>query len=143
MSSPSLSLTLVTLGVADLDRARAFYEAMGLSPSPRSQESVCFLQMPGVVLSLYPRDLLADDATIPVAGSGFAGLTLACNLDSPAEVDAMLARAVAAGGKLVKTGKKVFWGGYSGYFADPDGHLWEVAHNPFFPKDARGVLAID
>ena len=141
-SSPPLSLTLLTLGIADLGRARTFYEAMGLKASPRSEESVCFMQMPGVVLALFARGALADDAGVDAAGSGFAGLSLACNVDSPDEVDAMLQRAVDAGGKLVKPAEKVFWGGYSGYFADPDGHLWEVAHNPFFPSDDRGVLAI-
>lgn len=142
MQSQPLGLSLVTLGVADLDRARAFYTAMGLSPSPKSTGDVVFFQMPGGVLALYPRVLLAEDATVEGAGSGFSGITLACNLDSPGEVDAVLERAVATGAKLVKPTQKVFWGGYSGYFADPDGHLWEVAHNPFFPKDDRGVLAI-
>lgn len=142
MSSPPLGLSLLTLGVADLDRARAFYMAMGLAAAPPSTGDVVFFQMPGGVLALYPRPLLAEDATVDAAGSGFSGIALACNLDSPAEVDAMIARAVAAGGELVKPAEKAFWGGYSGYFADPDGHLWEVAHNPFFPKDERGILAI-
>lgn len=142
MAQASLGLTLVTLGVADLDRSRAFYVAMGLSPSPQVTDTVVFLQMAGCVLGLYPRAALAEDAMVDAAGSGFSGITLACNLDAPEDVDAMIARAVAAGGKLVKPGQKVFWGGYSGYFADPDGHLWEVAHNPFFPKDDRGILAI-
>jgi uncharacterized protein len=142
MTCAPLGLTLVTLGVADLTRARDFYTAMGLPVSPKSTGDVVFLQMPGGVLALYPRPLLAEDATVEAAGSGFSGITLACNLDSPGDVDAMLERAVAAGGRLVKPGQKVFWGGYSGYFADPDAHLWEVAHNPFFPKDDRGVLAI-
>jgi predicted lactoylglutathione lyase len=142
MTSLPLGLTLVTLGVADLGRARNFYTAMGLSASPKSTGDVAFFQMPGGVLALYPRPLLAEDATVEAAGSGFSGITLACNLDSPGDVDAMIDKAVAAGGRLVKPAQKVFWGGYSGYFADPDGHLWEVAHNPFFPKDDRGVLAI-
>jgi predicted lactoylglutathione lyase len=142
MTSPPLSLTLLTLGVADLDRARAFYLAMGLTASPKSTGDVVFFQMPGGVLALYPRALLAEDARVDATGSGFSGITLACNLDSPGDVDAMIEKAVAAGGRLVKAGEKVFWGGYSGYFADPDGHLWEVAYNPFFPKDDRGVLAI-
>lgn len=142
MQSPPLCLSLITLGVADLGRAHLFYTAMGLALSPKSTGDVEFFQMPGGVLALYPRRLLADDATVDPSGKGFAGITLACNLDSEGEVDAMLERAVAAGAKLVKPAQKVFWGGYSGYFADPDGHLWEVAHNPFFPKDDRGVLAI-
>ncbi|MFN3623494.1 MAG: VOC family protein [Hyphomicrobium sp.] len=139
---PALGLSLVTLGVADLGRARAFYTAMGLAIAPQSTDEVAFFQMPGCVLALYPRTALAEDATVDSAGSGFAGIALACNLDSPAHVDAMIARAVAAGGRMVKPGQEVFWGGYSGYFADPDGHLWEVAHNPFFAKDERGVLAV-
>jgi len=142
MSQPALNVSLITLGVEDLERARGFYDAMGLTASPKSAEGVVFYQMPGAVLALFSRGALAEDATIDAAGSGFAGIALACNVGSPGEVDAMLERAVHAGGKLVKSGKKVFWGGYSGYFADPDGHLWEVAHNPFFPKDSRGVLAI-
>ena len=142
MGSPFLSLSLLTLGVDDLARARTFYEQMGLVISPQSGENVVFFQMPGGVLGLYPRTLLADDATVDAQGSGFSGIALACNLDSPEAVDAMLERAVQAGGRLVKPGHAAFWGGYSGYFADTDGHLWEVAHNPFFPKDERGVLAI-
>jgi len=142
MTDAPLALSLVTLGVADLNRARAFYMAMGLAPSPQGNDNVVFFQMLGGVLGLYSRAALADDATVDAAGSGFAGITLACNLDSPADVDAMIARAATAGGRVIKPGQKVFWGGYSGYFADPDGHLWEVAHNPFFAKDDRGVLAI-
>ncbi|WP_072376355.1 VOC family protein [Hyphomicrobium sp. NDB2Meth4] len=142
MTNAPLGLSLVTLGVADLSRARAFYTAMGLAPSPQGNDNVVFFQMPGGVLGLYSRAALADDATVDAAGSGFAGITLACNLDSSADVDAMIARAATAGGRVVKPGQTVFWGGYSGYFADPDGHLWEVAHNPFFAKDDRGVLAI-
>lgn len=143
MTLPPLGLSLVTLGVADLGRARVFYTAMGLAISTRSTDDVAFFQMPGGVLALYARTALAEDATVDPAGSGFAGVTLACNLDAPADVDAMIARAIEAGGRLVKAAQTVFWGGYSGYFADPDGHLWEVAHNPFFPKDERGVLAIE
>lgn len=137
--APTLRLTLVTLGIADLGRARAFYEGLGLTPSPASQGDVVFYQLAGSVLALYPRALLAEDAGIPAEGSGFSGQTLACNLDSPEEVDAFIARAVALGARLVKTGQRVFWGGHSGYFCDPDGHLWEVAHNPFMPFDERGI----
>jgi catechol 2,3-dioxygenase-like lactoylglutathione lyase family enzyme len=137
-----LGLSLVTLGVADLDRACAFYEALGLKLSPQSAEGVAFYQMPGVVLALFSREALAKDAKVDAAGSGFAGIALACNVGSPEAVEVVLDRAVQAGAQLLKPGEKVFWGGYSGYFADPDGHLWEVAHNPFFSKDERGVLAI-
>lgn len=142
MAPAALGLSLVTLGVLDLARAREFYTAMGLETSPKSTDNVTFFQMSGGVLALYPRALLAEDATIEDGGTGFSGITLACNVNSPAEVDEMIARAAGAGGRVIKPGQKVFWGGYSGYFADIDGHLWEVAHNPFFPKDDRGVLAI-
>ena len=95
-----------------------------------------------MVLGLYGREALAEDAGVPAAGSGFAGFTLAHNVATEVDVDRVLAAAVAAGATLVKPGQKVFWGGYSGYFADPDGHLWEVAHNPFFPLDAEGRVQL-
>jgi predicted lactoylglutathione lyase len=135
-------LSLVTLGVGDLARSRAFYEALGLVASPQSQGDVVFFQLEGVVLAVFPRHLLAEDAKIPGEGSGFSGITLAQNLASPEEVDAAFAHALACGAKPCKAPEKVFWGGYSGYFADPDGHLWEVAHNPFFAMDERGILQI-
>lgn len=135
-------LSLVTLGVADLARSRAFYEALGLVASPQSQGDVVFFQLEGVVLALHPRHLLAEDAKTSPEGHGFTGITLAQNLGSPEEVDAAFAHALDGGARAVKPPEKVFWGGYSGYFADPDGHLWEVAHNPFFPMDERGILQI-
>lgn len=137
-----LRLSLVTLGVADLARSRAFYAALGLEPGPASNEAVVFYDMDGVILALYGRTALADDARVAAEGQGFAGVTLAWNLTSEAEVDAAFARAVAAGAGAVKPPERVFWGGYSGYVADPDGHLWEVAHNPFFPIDAGGVTRL-
>ncbi|ODN68983.1 VOC family protein [Methylobrevis pamukkalensis] len=136
-------LHLVTLGVDDLDRATAFYEALGWRRAAASQESVTFIQLSGVVLGLYGRVALAEDVGVPSGGNGFRGITLAHNADSEAEVDRIIAEAVAAGARLVKSPQKVFWGGYSGYFADPDGHLWEVAHNPFFAKDAAGRLTLE
>lgn len=141
-------LTLVTLGVADVARATAFYQRLGFARAAASNEHVSFMQAGGVVLSLFGRRALADDVGLPPgtpgvdAPSGFAGITLAHNVRSEAEVDAVLAEAVAAGARLIKPGQKVFWGGYSGYFADPDGHLWEVAHNPFFPLDEQGVVHV-
>lgn len=135
-------LTLVTLGVADMVRARRFYEALGLKASSASQESVTFFDAGGVVISLYGRAALAEDATVENSTPGFSGISLAHNVASDAEVDAVIAEAVAAGGRVVKPGQKVFWGGYSGYFADPDGHLWEVAHNPFMPLNAAGHLTL-
>lgn len=141
--SPAFQLHLVTLGVADLGRAVDFYTAMGLPQRDVGAEKVAFFIAGHVVLSLYPRDLLAEDAQVPpTAPTGFSGITLACNVAREAEAAHVIARAVAAGGTLVKPAQKVFWGGTSGYFADPDGHLWEVAHNPFFPFDAEGRLMV-
>ncbi|MDI4659089.1 VOC family protein [Xanthobacter autotrophicus] len=146
--APALRLHLVTLGVADLGRAVAFYTAMGLerrdldTQDPDTQ-GVAFFLAGHVVLSLYPRDRLADDATLAdTPPQPFCGQTLACNVAREEEVALVIARAVAAGGNGVKPAQKVFWGGTSGYFADPDGHLWEVAHNPFFPFDAEGRLTV-
>lgn len=136
-------LSLVTFGVADLARSRAFYDALGLTAAAASQGDVVFYQLSGVVLSLFPRHLLAEDAAVPAEGSGFSGVTLAQNVGSPAEVDAALAFAERCGGRITKPGQPVFWGGYNGYFADPDGHLWEVAHNPFFAMDDAGRLVLD
>ncbi len=134
-------LSIITLGVADLARSRAFYgDVLGLVPSGASEGDITFYQLPGVILALYPRKLLAEDATVPTDGSGFRGFTMACNLDSPQAVDDMLAQVAAGGGRIVKPAHTVFWGGYSGYFADPDDHLWEVAHNPFGNFDARGIF---
>ncbi len=135
-------LSLVTLGVADIARARKFYEALGFKASSASQESVVFLSAGGVVLSLYGRAALAEDARVENSAPGFAGVTLAHNCRTEAEVDAVIAHAVACGATLRKAAQKVFWGGYSGYFADPDGHLWEVAHNPFFPLAADGRVQL-
>lgn len=135
-------ISLITLGVADLARSRRFYEAMGFSASRDSQGDVVFFQAGGMALALYPRGKLAEDAMVPDSAPGFSGITLAHNVASPAAVDRVIGEAVAAGGRLVKTGQPVFWGGYSGYFADPDGHLWEVAHNPFFPLGEDGSLIL-
>jgi catechol 2,3-dioxygenase-like lactoylglutathione lyase family enzyme len=136
-------LSIVTLGVADLARARRFYcDGLGWRESSAGNESVSFIDAGGVVLGLYGREALAEDAGVPDEGDGFSGFALAHNVASEAEVDRVLAEAVEAGATLVKPGQKVFWGGYSGYFADPDGHLWEVAHNPFFPLDADGRVQL-
>lgn len=141
-AEPAFALHLVTLGVADLGRAIAFYEALGLVRRAGTP-SVAFFLAGNVVLSLFPRDRLAQDAALadspPVP---FPGLTLACNVAAPEEVARLIARAQAAGGRVVKPAQAAFWGGTSGYFADPDGHLWEVAHNPFFPFDADGRLTV-
>lgn len=124
-------VSLITLGVRDLARSIAFYEdGLGL-PRMDSPPSVAFFPLNGTWLGLYGWDDLADDATVSGEGAGFRGVTLAHNVGTPAEVDALLAKAVAAGATMVKPGQPTDWGGYGGYFADPDGHLWEVAHNPF------------
>lgn len=120
-------LTLVTLGVADVSRARAFYERLGFEAAGIEEESVVFFQLEGSVLALFGREALAEDAGVPHAGEGFRGVCLAVNVDSEAEVDAALRHAESCGATIVKPAHKVFWGGYSGYFADLDGHLWEVA----------------
>ena len=139
---PFSTVSLVTLGVADLGRSRAFYEALGFVAGPGSGDQIVFFQLAGLVMGLYPRHLLAEDALVPADGSGFSGVTLAHNYPSEAAVDAAMAAALAAGATLKKTPQKVFWGGYSGYFADPDGHLWEVAHNPFVGIDEEGRLTL-
>jgi catechol 2,3-dioxygenase-like lactoylglutathione lyase family enzyme len=134
-------ISMITLGVADLARAVAFYEqGLGL-PRMESPPQVAFFTLHGTWLGLYGREALAADVGVAAAGSGFAGFTLAHNVVSPAAVDAVMAQALAAGARLVKPAQPVFWGGYAGYFADPDGYLWEVAHNPLFwvgPADAGG-----
>ena len=121
---------MITLGVDDLDAAITFYErGLGL-PRLESPPTVAFFPLNGTWLGLYPREELAKDATVSAEGRGFRGIALAHNVASEAEVEAVLEQAVAAGATLVKPARKVFWGGYSGYFSDLDGHLWEVAHNP-------------
>lgn len=136
-------ISLITLGVSDLKASVAFYEkGLGWKRSSASQDDVVFLQLSGIVLSLYPREKLAEDVGIPSKGSGFSGITLAYNARSEAEVNEVLSLVATIGGTLVKKAQKVFWGGYSGYFRDPDGHLWEVAHNPFFEFDQNGNLKL-
>ena len=134
-----MNVSMVTLGVVDLARATAFYEALGWVNSSMSTDSVTFLTGGDVVLGLYGWEALADDAGLASYGEGFRGVTLALNRPSRQEADAFMAQAMAAGAREVKPLGDVFWGGYSGYFADPDGHLWEVAHNPFITVDERGT----
>ncbi len=126
-------ISLITLGVADLERATRFYQdCLGL-PRLQTPPSVTFFEMGKTWLALWPRASLAADAGLPAQGSGFAGFSLAHNVGSPAEVDALLAHVAGCGAKVVKPAHATDWGGYSGYFTDPDGFLWEVAHNPDFP----------
>jgi predicted lactoylglutathione lyase len=122
-------LSLVTLGVRDLARARAFYEALGWKTGAKPDDDVVFFQSGGMIVALWGRDQLAEDSAVE-DGGGWGGVTLAHNVRSPEEVDAVLAEAERAGAAIPRKGGKTFWGGYSGVFIDPDGHPWEVAHNP-------------
>ncbi|MDQ2783032.1 MAG: VOC family protein [Actinomycetota bacterium] len=134
-------LSLVTLGVSDLDRAREFYERLGWRPTGPTQD-VVFFQTGGMVVGLWGRAELAQDTGV-TDGGGWGGVTLAHNLRSPDEVDALLTEVEAAGGTIRRSGTPTEWGGYSGVFADLDGHCWEVAHNPFWTitDDGRTLLA--
>lgn len=136
------TISFITLGVADLKRSRDFYRALGWRESPASEENIAFFQAGSVAFALFPRAALADDASVPAAGSGFSGFTLAHNVPSEAAVVATLDEAVAAGATLVRAADRVFWGGFRGYFADPDGFLWEVCHNPFVALDADGCVRL-
>lgn len=137
-------LSLVSLGVADVAAATAFYERLGWQRSEaNSNESITFFQLGGILLGLYGAQALADDIGIEYSDRiGFNNITLAFNTRSKEEVDAVLAEAEAAGAEIIKPAEEVFWGGYSGYFADPDGHLWEVAWNPFFPISEAGAVTL-
>ena len=122
-------LSLVTLGVGDLARSRAFYEALGWTTGASPDDDVVFFQAGGMIVALWDRQLLAEDSGVDDFG-GWGGITLAHNVRSPEEVDAVIAEAEEAGASIPRHGAKTFWGGYSGIFIDPDGHAWEVAHNP-------------
>ena len=124
-------ISMITLGVEDLEAAVTFYQqGLGLSRMEPYSDEIAFFDLNGTWLGLYPWEKLAEDATVPPEGTGFRGVALAHNVKSKEEVNALIAQAVEAGATLVKEAQDVFWGGYSGYFADPDGHLWEVAWNP-------------
>ncbi len=133
-------VSLITLGVTDLARATAFYQTLGWPLSSASTDGVSFFRTDGGLLALFPADQLADDAHLPPAplARGFRGIALAINVETPAGVDAAIEAAVAAGGTVLRPASAAFWGGYHGYFADPDGHAWEVAHNPGWPIGADG-----
>lgn len=125
-------LSLVTLGVRDMARAAGFYDAMGWSRAEAVKGVVAF-DLLGQTLGLFPLEELAKDIGVPVETLGHGALTLAHNLRSREEVDDLMARAERAGASILKPAQEAFWGGYHGYFADPEGHIWEIAHNPFSP----------
>ena len=135
-------VSVITLGVADLGRSRAFYERLGWRRSMLKADGVVFFQMPGIALALFPRDELVKDANLSSSGQGFAGISLAYNARTHEEVDLVLKEALAAGARILKPAQEAFWGGYSGYFSDPDGFLWEVAWNPSFSIAADGAVRI-
>jgi hypothetical protein len=134
-------LSLVTLGVADLARARAFYEALGWRSNAGPEDDVVFFQAGGMVVSLWSRASLAEDSGVD-DGSGWGGVTLAYNVRSPEEADAVIEEARAAGAQIAREPAATFWGGYSGVFVDPDGHPWEVAHNPHWAVADDGSVRI-
>jgi catechol 2,3-dioxygenase-like lactoylglutathione lyase family enzyme len=133
-------LSLVTLGVANLDAARSFYEALGWRQTPRA-EGVVFFQAGGMILALWERAALAEDSGVDDTG-GWGGITLAHNVASPDAVDAVVEEARTAGATIVREPAETFWGGYSGVFVDPDGHPWEVAHNPYWTLAADGSVSL-
>jgi len=134
-------VSLVTLGVADVPRARRFYEALGWTSTSDAASDVVFFQAGGMVVALWGRAELAADSVVE-DGGGWGGITLAHNVPSPEEVDALLADARAAGATVARKGAATFWGGYSGVFADPDGHRWEIAHNPYWEITEDGSIVL-
>ena len=134
-------VSLITLGVADVNRAAAFYRALGWEPVADDNDDVFFFQAGGMVVALWDRARLAEDSGVTDTG-GWGGITLAHNVSSPAEVDAVIAQAEAAGAQIPRHGAETFWGGYSGVFVDPDGHAWEVAHNPHWTLDNDGAITL-
>ncbi len=134
-------MSLITLGVADLGRAKAFYQALGWTSGASPADDVAFFQAGGMILALWDRAKLAQDSGVEDRG-GWGGVTLAYNVRSPEEVDAVLAQARAAGARIPRAGAKTFWGGYSGVFVDPDGHPWEVAHNPYWTLADDGSVRL-
>jgi predicted lactoylglutathione lyase len=135
-------VSLITLGVADLERARSFYEALGWTSGAEAGDDVVFFQAGEMVLALWDRARLAEDSRVEDA-PGWGGVTLALNLGSPAEVDATIAEARAAGATIGREPAETFWGGYSGVFIDPDGHPWEVAHNPHWRITEDGGIHLN
>lgn len=134
-------VSLLTLGVADLGRARTFYETIGWTTTAEPDSDVVFFQAGGMIVALWSRAQLAEDSSVD-DGGGWGGVTLAHNVRSPAEVDAVLAEAEGAGATIARSGAETFWGGYSGVFLDPDGHAWEIAHNPFWALAEDGSVTL-
>jgi catechol 2,3-dioxygenase-like lactoylglutathione lyase family enzyme len=135
-------VSLITLGVRDLARARAFYDALGWTTGAQPGDDVAFYQAGDMVLALWDRARLAEDSCVEDSG-GWGGTTLALNLESPEEVDAVLEEARAAGATIGREGAETFWGGYSGLFVDPDGHPWEIAHNPHWTITEDGGVRLN
>ena len=134
-------VSVLTLGVTDLGGARAFYEALGWKTNAAPDDDVVFFQAGGMIVSLWDRGRLAEDSGVEDSG-GWGGITLAHNVHSPTEVDVVLAEAEAAGATISRRGAETFWGGYSGVFVDPDGHAWEVAHNPHWMLAEDGSISL-
>ena len=134
-------MSLVTLGVSDLARSRAFYEALGWETGAKPDDDVVFFQTGGSILALWSRAELAEDSGVVDTG-GWGGITLAHNVGSQADVDAVLEQARAAGAEIARAGAATSWGGYSGVFLDPDGHPWEVAHNPYWTLAEDGAISL-
>ena len=134
-------ISLITLGVADLSRARTFYESLGWHG--KEAEKTVFFQAGGIALVLWGRDSVANDAGLAEGGTdGFGGITLAHNVRSRAEVDSVMQAAANAGAGITQASRETFYGGYAGLFTDPDGHAWEIAYNPGLPLDSRGAITI-
>jgi catechol 2,3-dioxygenase-like lactoylglutathione lyase family enzyme len=136
------TISFITLGVSNLQASRAFYRRLGWQESASSKAEIAFFQVGTTGFALFQQEALAEEANVPLAAHGFSRFTLAHNVQSEADVDATLQEAVQAGATLSRPGEKVFWGGYRGYFSDPDGFLWEVCHNPFFPLDEQGHIRL-
>jgi uncharacterized protein len=134
-------VSLITLGVGDLARARAFYEALGWRTGAEPDDDVVFFQAGGMIVALWDRARLAEDSGVQ-DGGGWGGVTLAYNVASPDEVDRTIGEAEAAGARIPRHGAETFWGGYSGIFVDPEGHPWEVAHNPHWTLNDDGTIAL-
>lgn len=133
-------VSLITLGVQDVERAAAFYEALGWEQVQHPNEGIVVFDLLGQALGLYPREKLAADMGLDVADLGHGSMTLSHNVDSPATADSIMAKAEAAGATVLSPAKEVFWGGYTGYFRDPEGHVWEVSHNPFSKLSPEGAF---